>query len=296
MDESELRAFTALAREQRFTRAARSLGVSQPTLSRLVQRLEKQLGAKLVVRAPQGVVLTDAGERFLSHAERALASIDSGIAEVSELAGEPRGEVKLGALPTINAYVLPPVVAAFHKAHPAVKLIVHEGFSSTLEAKVVRGELDLAIVQHPPKSEEVSALFLWSEAHWLAVPPNHRLAGSKKPIALQALIDEHFVVIPGMPGMRKMEEICAAAGKRPQIALETENLESVRRMIEAGLGISLVPALMARDKRWRVDPIPIAGGVVSRDVGVVHRGAGYLTAATRALRNAIVAYVKSQKF
>ncbi|HWL88976.1 MAG TPA: LysR family transcriptional regulator [Polyangiaceae bacterium] len=296
MDESELRAFTALARERRFTRAARSMGVSQPTLSRLVQRLERQLGAKLVVRGPQGVVLTDAGDRFLSHAERALASIDSGIAEVSELAGEPRGEVKLGALPTVAAYVLPPVVATFHKAHPAVKLIVHEGFSSALEAKVVRGEIDLAMVVYPPKSEELSALLLWREEHRLAVPPNHRLAGSKKPVPLQALVDEHFVVIPGMPGMRKMEEICAAAGKHPLVVLETENLESVRRMIEAGLGISLVPAVMTRDKRWRVEPIPIAGGVVSRQVGVVHRGAGYLTAAARALRNAIIAHVKAQKF
>jgi len=296
MDENELRAFTVLARELRFTRAANLLGVSQPTLSRLVQRLEKQLGAKLVVRGPQGVVLTDAGEHFLSHAARALASIDSGIAEVSELSGEPRGEVKMGALPTIAAYVLPPVVAAFHKAHPAVKLIIHEGFSGALEAKVVRGELDLAMVQYPPKSEEVSALLLWHEEHRLAVPPQHRLAGSKKPVDLQTLVDEHFVVIPGMPGMRKMEELCAAVGKRPQIALETENLESVRRMIEAGLGISLVPALMARDKRWRVDPIPIAGGIVSRDVCIVHRGAGYLTGGARALRNAIIGYVKSQKF
>jgi len=296
MDESEIRAFTALAREQRFTRAASLLNVSQPTLSRLVQRLERQLGAKLVVRAPQGIVLTDAGDRFLPHAERALASIDSGLAEVSELAGEPRGEVRLGALPTIASYVLPPVVAAFHKAHPAVRLIVHEGSTTALEAKVVRGELDLAMVQYPPKSEEVSALLLWREEHRLAVPPNHRLAGTKKAVPLQALIDEHFVVVPGMPGMRKMEEVCSAAGKRPLVVLETENLESVHRMIEAGLGISLVPALMARDKRWRVDPIPIAGGVVSRQVAIVHRGAGYLTAATRALRNAIVAHAKAQKF
>ena len=296
MDESELRAFTALARELRFTRAARSLNVSQPTLSRLVQRLERQLGAKLVVRAPQGVVLTDAGERFLPHAERALASIDSGVAEVSELSGEPRGEVRLGALPTVVAYVLPPVVAAFHKSYPAVKLIVHEGFTSILEAKVARGELDLALVGYPPKSEELSAMLLWREEHRLAIPPHHRLAGSKKPIALQALIDEPFVVIPGTIGMRKMEEVCAAAGKRPSVALETDNLESVRRMIEAGLGVSLVPELMARDKRWRAEPIPISGGVVSRQVCVVHRGAGYLTAATRALRNAIVAHAKTIKF
>ncbi len=242
------------------------------------------------------MVLTDAGERFLSHAERALASIDSGINEVSELAGEPRGEVKMGALPTVAAYVLPPVVAAFHKLHPQVKLLVHEGFSWELEAKVVRGEIDLAMVVYPPKSEELSALLLWHEEHRLAVPPNHRLAGTKKPVPLQALVDEHFVVIPGMPGMNKMEEICAAAGKRPMVVLETENLESVRRMIEVGLGVSLVPTVMTRDKRWKVDPIPIAGGVVSREVAVVHRGAGYLTAAARALRNAIVAHVKAEKF
>jgi LysR family transcriptional activator of glutamate synthase operon len=293
MDESELRAFAALAREGRFTKAAKLLHVTQPTLSRLVQRLERRLGAKLVVRGPHGVALTEAGTRFLAHAERAVASIDSGVAEVNELSGEPRGEVKIGALPTVAAYVLPPVVAEFHKAHPAVKLIVHEGFASHLEAKVLRGELDLAMVQYPVKNEELSALRLWREEHVAAVPPRHALARTKKPVTLHSLIDEPFVAIPGTPAMRVVAEMCAAEGKRPLIALETENLESVRRMVEVGLGIAVVPALMARDRRWRAVLLPIVGGVVWRQVAIVHRGAGYLTAATRTLRSAIVAHVKA---
>ena len=109
MDVDRLRAFVTVARSRRFVRAARVLGVSQPSLSRRVQQLEHDVGAKLVVRTPAGVVLTSAGERFLPHAERALASVDAGRTAIDELSGQPRGTVTLGSQPTISAYVLPPV-------------------------------------------------------------------------------------------------------------------------------------------------------------------------------------------
>lgn len=296
MDLVSLRAFVTLARNKRFTGAARTLGVSQPSLSRQLQRLERAVSAKLVVRAPDGVVLTEAGERFLVHAERALASLESGVTQLAEMAGTPKGSVVLGTLPTVAAYVLPPLIARFHRRHPGVRLLLREAFSDALQAGVARGDLDLAITHHPVKREELSAQKLWREDYLLAVPPGHRLAGSTKPIALSSVATEAWVVVPGAPALAAIEAACAERGVHPLIALETDNSESVRRMVEAGLGISLVPRVMTRDRRrWRASLIEVTQGTVYRQLAIVHRGAGYLTAAARALRDAVVAHARTER-
>jgi DNA-binding transcriptional LysR family regulator len=293
MDVDHLRALVALARMKRFTAAAGALAVSQPTLSRYVQRLEREVGAKLLVRSPDGVTLTEAGARFLPHAEQALAALDAGLTEVGELAGEPRGTVAVGTLATVGAYVLPQAISDFHERHPGVRLSIREGYRDELEGLVLRGELDLAIVQLPVRHEALSALELWSEDYLLAVPRGHRLAGSKKPVRLVDVASEPFVAIPGGTATTALDQACAARGGRPEFALVTDNVESVRRMVEAGLGLALVPRIMARDPRWKVGLVPLAPPGVVRRVAVVHRGAGYLTVAARALRDRIAAHARA---
>jgi DNA-binding transcriptional LysR family regulator len=295
MELEHLRAFVTLARHKRFTEAARRLSVSQPTLSRQVQHLERDAGAKLVVRSPEGAVLTEAGARFLPHAERALGAVDAALTEVAELAGEPRGTVAIGTLATVGAYVLPEAIAAFHKRHPGVRLSIREGYRDELERLVLGGELDLAIIQLPVRHEDLSALELWREDYLLAVPRGHRLATTKKPIALASVAREPFVVIPGGTATAALEAASASRGARPEIALVTDNVESVRRMVEAGLGLALVPRIMARDPRWRVSLVPLAAPGVHRRIAIVHRGHGYLTVAARALRDRIAAVLPGEK-
>lgn len=289
VDVEDLRALVALSRAGRFTAAARALGWSQPTFSRRIQALEREVGMKLVVRTAGGAVLTEPGEKLLAHVERALASLDSGLTELAELAGVPKGQVALGTLPTVAVHVLPPIVARFHRKHPDVRILVREGFSGPLQDLVARGELDMAIVHHPVRREELSERRLFREDYLLAVPPRHRLARAKKPVALASVATEPFVVIPGAPAMAAIEAACAARKVRPVVALETDNLESVRRMVEAGLGIALVPRMMTRDRRrWRAEIVELVAGSVTREIAIVHRGAGYLGAAARLLREAIV--------
>ena len=288
MEIDELRAFAALARAGRFTAAAETLSVSQPTLSRRVQRLEQAFGAKLVVRTAEGVVLTEAGER-------ALASLSSALSEVAEVRGEPSGAVSVGALPTVGSYALPPVIASFHRRYPAVRLTVREGFSGVLEGLVAGGELDLAVVQYPPQRSDLSARRLWSEDYLLAVPPRHRLAGSRRRVSLEELLDEPLVVIPGTNVMHALGALAAARGRAPLVALETDNLVSVARMVEAGLGVALVPRIMTGDRRgWRAHLVALKEPAVRREVGLVHRGAGYLTGGARALRDAIIAAARAR--
>ena len=295
MEVEHLRAFVALARLKRFTAAARRLSVSQPTLSRHVQHLEREAGAKLVVPSPEGAVLTEAGARFLPHAERALGAVDAALTEVTELSGEPRGAVAIGTLATVGAYVLPEAISAYHEHHPGVRLSIREGYRDELERLVVGGELDLAIVQLPVRHQDLSALELWREDYLLAVPRGHRLAKAKKPVSLASVAREPFVVIPGGTATAALEAACATRGVRPDIALVTDNVESVRRMVEAGLGLALVPRIMALDPRWRVALVPLAAPGVHRRVAIVHRGHGYLTVAARAMRDRIAAVLPGGK-
>lgn len=289
MDVNQLRAFVAVARARRFTRAARALGTTQPSLSRRVQQLERVLGAKLVVRTPAGVVLTSAGERFLAHAERALASIDAGRTAIDELSDAPRGTVALGSQPTISAYVLPALLARFHATNPEVVLKLREGLSDQIEERLASGELDLALMNLPVRRLDLAAQKLWQEDYLLAVPVGHRLASAGRPLALADAASEPLVVVAGALATQALFAACEEKGTRPRVVLDADNLEAVRRMVERGLGVALLPRTMAEatDAR-RVRTLELARGGVRRQVALVHRGEAFLTAAARALRATIV--------
>jgi len=292
MDSDQLRAFVTLARTGKFTAAAKRLGSSQPTLSRRVQQLERELGARLVVRAPSGVVLTGAGTRFLPQAEHALASIDAGVAALGELATDPTGVVAIGAQHTIGAYVLPSVLASFHARHPAVRLRLVDALPHILEDKLASGELDLALFNLPARRLDLTVQKLWQEDYVLAVPPNHRLA-SRKSIVLTDAVNEPLVVIPNVPATAALEAACEERGVEARIVVEVDNLETARRMVERGLGVALLPRIVARSNAEARGParfvaVEIARGGIKRQVALVHRGEAYLSAAARALRTVLV--------
>lgn len=295
MDVDQLRAFVAVARTGRFTRAARRLGTTQPSLSRRVQQLEAQVGAKLVVRTPAGVVLTSAGERFLGHAERALASVDAGRTAIEELAGDPRGLVTLGSQPTISAYVLPPVLARFHERAPLVVLRLREGQADAIEERVASGELDLALMNLPVRRVDLAAQKLWQEEYLVAVPAGHRLA-SERGVALADLVAEPFAVVPGAAATLALQAACEERGLRPHVVFDADNLEAVRRMVERGVGLALLPRTMAEAAQGpRLRVVPVTRGGVRRQVALVHRGEAFLTAAARALRAEIVSSLAVRK-
>jgi DNA-binding transcriptional LysR family regulator len=295
MDTDQLRAFVTVARTGKFTAAARRLGESQPTLSRRVQQLERELGTRLVVRAPTGVVLTDAGTRFLPRAETAVASIDAGVNALDELAHEPRGTVAIGAQHTIGAYALPPVLASFHARYPDVNLRLVDALPEALEERLASGALDLAVFNLPVRHLDLTVHKLWQEDYVLAVPPQHRLA-SRRSIALVDAATEPFVVIPNVPATQVLEAACAERGVEARVVVEVDNLETARRMVERGLGVALLPAIVASGREeQRFVAIEITRGGLRRQVSLVHRGEAYLSAAARALRAEVVEKLVAKK-
>ncbi|HEY1418413.1 MAG TPA: LysR family transcriptional regulator, partial [Myxococcaceae bacterium] len=175
MTTDQLSAFLTLAQEKRFVSAARRLGMSQSGLSRQVQSLERELGTRLLVRTPRGVVLTGAGERYLVHAQRALDALQRGASELTALTGKATGLVALGTLPTVGAYLLPELLPRFHKTYPDVRLRLVEQTSEGLEDRVAKGELDLAVLNLPVRRVDLVQQKLWSEDFVLAVPRGHPL-------------------------------------------------------------------------------------------------------------------------
>ena len=295
MTSEQLRAFLHVAQEGRFSSAARGLGLSQSGLSRQLQSLEAELSVRLLVRTPSGAVLTDAGERFLPHARRALDALSAGTAELQQLSGTPSGLMTVGTLHTVGAYLLPDLAAAFARSYPEVRLRLSEDLASGLEESVSRGALDLAILALPVRRADLVAQKLWEEALVLAVPRGHPLAKLGRPVTLSEVVHEPWIVIPGMAGTRALEAACEAQGVTPKVALETDNAEAIRRMVERGLGVALVPELMARDHQARgFDVVQVAPGGPRRQVALVHRGEDYLTAAARAFKAFTVEHLLKQ--
>jgi DNA-binding transcriptional LysR family regulator len=296
VDLEQLRAFVTVARAGRFTRAARQLGTSQPSLSRRVQQLEREVAAKLVVRTPAGVVLTSAGERFLAHAERALASVDAGRTALEELGGQPRGAVALGSQPTIGAYALPEALARFHAEQPEVVLRLREGSAESIEERLASGELDLGLLNLPVRRVDLAAQKLWQEDYLLAVPAGHRLARLDRPIALGEAATEPLVVVDGVASTAALVAACEERGAHARIVVEADNLEAVRRMVERGVGIALLPRIMAEAAvSDRLRTVEVSRGGFRRQVALVHRGEAYLTGAARALRATLVAVLAPRR-
>jgi DNA-binding transcriptional LysR family regulator len=292
MTTEQLEAFRAVAERGQLTDAARRLGLSQPTLSRQVQALERELGVKLLVRTPRGVVLTEAGERFLGHAREALDSLREGTTALHELAHHPRGPASLGALPTVGAYLLPTLLQAFLKRFPEVHIRLAEALADGLEERVANGDLDLAILNLPLRRQDLVAQKLWEEAFVLVVPRGHKLAQLKRPLPLDAVISEPLVVVGGTSATAAIRGACEARGEEPKVALEVDHPESLRRMVERGVGIALLPELMARARGAGAFEVVDVQSPPRRTVAIVHRGEKSLTSAARALKRYLVEQLK----
>jgi len=280
----QLEALRAVAEEGGFTSAAPRLGTTQSRLSRLVQSLEQELGTRLVIRRPRGVIPTEAGARFLVHARQALDALRAGRASLEALGTEPRGLVSLGTLATVGAYLLPASLARFHKHHPEVKIRLVEAPPDQLEEQVASGLLDMAILDLPVRRVDLVVHRLWEEEYVLCVPRGHRLASSTRPVRLAEVVGEPLVVVGGARGSQTLQALCEAHGMTPNFVVEASNPEAVRRLMERGLGIAFLPSIVAQGEGRHFRVVPVKEGGIERIVAILHRGEGYLNAASRALK------------
>ncbi|MFG2004103.1 LysR family transcriptional regulator [Spirillospora sp. NPDC048911] len=244
MELQQMRYVVAVAETSNFTRAAEQCRVVQSALSHQIARLERELGAKLFERTSRRVRLTPAGEAFLPAARQALDAADRARAEVAAAAGEIRGRLAIGAIPTVVAVDLPAALKEFHLRHRQVRISLRSGASEDLIERVQQGGLDIAFLGLPPgvRPKGVRGRELARGELVAVVAPGHPLADDDR-VELHRLADESFVDFPaGTAGRVQSDEAFAAAGVRREVAFEISTPDFMARLIRQGLGIGMLPA------------------------------------------------------
>lgn len=268
MPEGDYEWFVTLAELQHVTAAAEQLHIAQPTLTRMLARLERRLGVALFDRRGKRLSLNTYGRIFYEHARRAQLELDSARRTIDDLTNPAVSEIRLGFLGSFGSTVVPRLIAAFREASPRVTFALDEGAAESIGDLVQAGSVDVGVVSPRPKKPTLAWRSLFRQPLGIAVPPAHRLAGGA-PVSMTDLADEPFVAMqPGFGMRRLLEELCAAAQFQPRIVLESANLTTTAGLVAAGLGISLVP-IDGSDHAPGVSVLRLADADAYRDVGMI---------------------------
>lgn len=241
-----LRYFTALAEHRHFRRAAEACGVSQPTMSSQVKRLEEELGVQLLERSSRRVMLTPIGEEILERAYRLLAEAEA-ITEAAKLNNDPAlGAFRLGIIPSLGPYLLPHVIPQIRQHFPNLLLRLVESRGPDLLQQLDHGELDAAIMALPIDDDQVRWVELFEEPFVLAMPEGHALS-THESIKMEQLRDQSLLLLDDAQCLRPdtaapMRQDCVG----DQVDFKASSVETLRYMVAAGSGVTLLPALAVR--------------------------------------------------
>jgi LysR family hydrogen peroxide-inducible transcriptional activator len=287
MNLKDLKYLVALADTGHFGRAAERTFVSQPTLSAQLKKLEEYLGVKLVERRPKNVQLTEVGKQIVVRARRMLDESDEILALARSNTDPFAGKLKVALIPTIGPYLLPRVMQRLRKAVPQLGLMLYEYQTEPLLKRLRDGEIDLGIMALLPGMQEgLESRALYEEAFTVALPNHHPLA-AKANIKLQDLKGETLLLLEDGHCLRDQAlEVCSRVGVREAEDFRATSLETLRQMVVAGLGVTLLPELAVETPfgsqrgltiRQFVKPAP------TRTVGAVWRKSSTREAAIQAV-------------
>lgn len=256
MNLSDLRYLVAVADLRHFGRAAESCFVSQPTLSTQIKKLEKELGVELFERNPRQVLLTAAGARVVEHARQALAEADA-IRDVARQARDPEsGTLRVGVFPTLAPYLLPHIVPALHERFPHLELLLVEEKTEVVVQQLRDGQLDVGVLALPIDEPTLHEEPLFEEDFVLAVPTDHVLADTDGPVDLTALAGEQLLLLEEGHCLRAQAlSVCQLNGAGERKGFRATSLETLRQMVAAGVGTTLLPELAVHE------PVPHYDGV-----------------------------------
>ena len=237
-----LRAFVAVAELGHFGDAAVAARVSQPALSQALAALERKLGVALIERTTRRVLVTPDGQRLLPAARASLESLDA-LAMLADADREPlAGVVRIGMIPTVAPYLAPPMLRTLRKAVPAMLPEIHEDHTARLLEALSTGAIDAAILALPAGVAGVAEVPLYDEDFVLAVPADHPLAGGEA-VPLTSLVESRLLLLDEGHCLRDQAlEVCGSVGAREAGSARAASLSTIVRLVEAGLGTTLLPA------------------------------------------------------
>jgi len=274
----QLKAFVAIAETGTFTAAALRVHVTQAAISMQIRQLENEVGAKLFVRAPRHVILTEAGEHLLQRARQILLEHDSALEEIAELAGAERGRLRIGsASAMVLTEPLPKILNDIRKQHPQAEVTVVSGTSEALVEQILGGELDLAFVSLPVEARGVQTERL-SEDQLVAIgSPRHRLA-KQRTVSAYTLASEKLILGErGGNTRRLIDQFFAQAGVNLKVTMELSRQAAIKRMVEEDMGVGIVPLQSVREEvekgrlvRWWIE-----GAHINWELGIARLSSGY---------------------
>jgi len=273
MELRQLYYFVKVAKKEHVTQAAEELHVAQSAVSRQIHQLEEELGVKLFLQKGRNLQLTPVGQLFLKRMEVILADLERSVVEIHEFLDPEKGEIRLGFPHSLGVSLIPQVVAAFRQLHPNVRFRFKQGMYPSLIRDMVKGEIDLAFISpFPDEHDHVCGEVLLTEELYAILPPNHVLAGEET-IDLNQLKDEKFVLFSEGYSLRPIVwNACQEAGFTPKIGFEGEETETIRGLVAAGMGVSLLPE-MALQHSGILQPakVRVQNPRVTRNIGIIHR-------------------------
>src|SRR5579872_399757 len=264
VDVRRLRVLCEVARQGSFSAAAASLGYTQPAVSRQVALLEAEVGTTLVRRLPQGIALTDAGRVLVARGEVIMAQLDDVEVELKAMAGLEGGRVRFAAFASACVTIVPLAIARFRERYPAVELTVNMLDPMESVPKLRGGELDLILTHDPMELLEIGAItvgergrstgleiiHLFDDPMYVALPAGHALADVDS-VTLESFAAEPWMLATprSCPDSRLLLRACHAAGFEPRVAFESDDYSVILGFVAAGVGVALIPDMMARGVR-----------------------------------------------
>lgn len=290
MELRQLEAFEAVTLHGSFTRAAEALHLTQPAVTRQIAALETELRTRLFDRSGRTVRLTASGEVFHRYAESIVRQAREARAAVAEVEAGEAGRLTVGASSTLAAYVLPAILRRFREDHPRVEIGIHTGVSAQVREMVKSGDADIGLVTGEPTAPDPALVSedLADYETCVVLPVGHPLAegNSEKPLPAAALAGTPLILMEAGTNLRTyVDRLLSAAGVEAPVTMEMDNVEAIKRMVEAGLGVSILPQVSVRAE--------VAGGRLAartlaempratRRIALVYRRDKYLSAALRA--------------
>lgn len=276
------RAFVEAADLGSIAAAAARMGYSVSSVSRMVADLEAGCGVRLLERGKGGVRTTSDGERLLTRARQVIAACDTFDEEADHIRGIERGTVRIGTISSIVTHVLPPAMARFREAHPSVDFELLLGDYAEIESWLAEGRVDLGTLRLPVPKDLASRTLVRDQLMGV-VPASHSLAAAAR-IPLAAFADEPFLALE-RGGVSEIAGLFEKARIDIRPAFSTWDDHAIMAMVEAGMGLAILPELVTRRTAYSVAMVPLEVSA-DRDIAIAWRASSALPAAASAFRDA----------
>jgi DNA-binding transcriptional LysR family regulator len=303
MDLKQFEYVLTINEERSFSRAAKKLFISQPSLSQYINRLEGQLNITIFDRSTSPLNLTYEGELYIETAKNILNILENLQKKFDDVSELKKGRLNIGLTPSKASNPLPAILPVFKEQYPGIELIITEATSSELEDMLVRGHVDVCMMNLPIKDRNIEYEPIMTENIFLAAPPNYKPEGinenEKYPVIdIRALENEEFILLhPGQRLRQIADTLFMKAGIKPKILLETASIETALRLSATGMGFSFVPESNVRFSDMTNPPkyYSIGESGFSWTLVIAYKQNSYRTKAVKAFAEIVRQVITEQK-